>query len=209
MPTLSNRAYQILEEMIITLKLKPGSFFSETELSQRLEIGRTPLREALKRLCNEGLLETIPRKGMFVTEINLSDQIQLLETRKALDSLIVRSAAINATTEQIHMFKTFSTKFQEAINNNNMKLYLEIDAASDSLIEEAADNKFAINAVRPLHVHSRRFWYYNQKHSNLEQVAQFHIEILESIILRQAETAAKKVIKLNEYLIEFTKKALE
>src|SRR5688572_18605655 len=66
--TLTERAYRELEEQIVTLQLKPGEFLSEYALSENLAIGRTPIREALQRLAQEGLVTVRPRKGILVSE---------------------------------------------------------------------------------------------------------------------------------------------
>ena len=62
--TLTDRAYRELEEMIVTLRLLPGTVLSEQALSVRLKIGRTPIREALQRLARDGLVVIMPRRGM-------------------------------------------------------------------------------------------------------------------------------------------------
>ena len=71
----ADEARQKLEEMIVTLELKPGTVWSETELSERLKIGRTPVREALKRLEAEYLVEIVPRSGAKVTDIDVMQQL--------------------------------------------------------------------------------------------------------------------------------------
>ena len=85
--TLTDRAYETLEELIVTLRLAPGDVISETALSDRLDIGRTPVREALQRLAREGLVKILPRKGILVTEINPRSQLLLLEVRRELERL--------------------------------------------------------------------------------------------------------------------------
>ena len=79
--SLTDRAYGALEELIVTLKLPPGSAVSEAELSERLRIGRTPIREALQRLARERLVTILPRRGIIVSEINMRSQLRLLEVR--------------------------------------------------------------------------------------------------------------------------------
>ena len=95
--TLSAKAYEIIEELIATVELPPGTIFSEGELSARIGIGRTPLREALLRLSREHLIEMMPRRGVRVTDINLTDQLALLEVRRVLDRVIAEKAAERAT----------------------------------------------------------------------------------------------------------------
>ena len=85
--SLTDQAYRRLEEMIATLKLKPGAVLSETQLVDALKIGRTPIREALQRLTAEGMVEILPRKGILVSEINPQKQLLLLEVRREVDRL--------------------------------------------------------------------------------------------------------------------------
>ena len=80
--SLTDRAYAEIEELIVTLRLAPGAPLSEAELSARLGIGRTPIREALQRLARERLVAIYPRRGVIVTEINVASQLRLLETRR-------------------------------------------------------------------------------------------------------------------------------
>ncbi|MCB0270228.1 MAG: GntR family transcriptional regulator, partial [Calditrichaeota bacterium] len=103
--SLSEKAYQLVEEMIVTLKMLPGTAFSEQELSKRVNIGRTPLREALQRLIADRLVISLPRRGMIVTEINLTEYLAILETRRELDRLIARKAAQRATPDQCKTLK--------------------------------------------------------------------------------------------------------
>ena len=83
--SLTDRAYGELEELIVTLKLAPGAAVSEAELSSRLRIGRTPIREALQRLARERLVTILPRRGIVVSEINVARQLRLHEVRRELE----------------------------------------------------------------------------------------------------------------------------
>src|SRR6476620_2753600 len=86
--SLTDRAYGEIEEMIVTLRLAPGSAVSESALSELLGIGRTPIREALQRLARERLVAIFPRRGIVVTDINVTSQLRLLEVRRELERLI-------------------------------------------------------------------------------------------------------------------------
>src|SRR5580698_7581353 len=85
--TLTERAWRALEEEIVTLRIPPGSVVSEAGLSARLGLGRTPVREALQRLANEGLVQILPRRGIIVTEIDVAAQLRLLEVRREIERL--------------------------------------------------------------------------------------------------------------------------
>ena len=92
--SLSQQAYDKLEEMLVNLELKPGHVYSEKELTQIMGYGRTPLREALQKMSNIDLVEIIPRMGIKVSEIILYRQLAILEARRPLDELIAKCAAL-------------------------------------------------------------------------------------------------------------------
>src|ERR1700674_983067 len=97
---LSDQARARLEEMIVSLELAPGSIWSEAELSAKLGIGRTPVREALQRLEGDHLVKILRRHGAQITEINVVDQLLLLELRRDLDRSIARHAARRSTAQE-------------------------------------------------------------------------------------------------------------
>ena len=100
--TLTDRAYAELEELIVTLQLPPGTALSELVLAKRLDIGRTPIREALQRLSRDGLVNILARRGVLVSEIDLRAQLRLLEVRRELERLMARGAAERESLDGIH-----------------------------------------------------------------------------------------------------------
>src|SRR2546430_2821677 len=97
--SLADRAYHAIREMIVSLELPPGAVIDERGLTERLGIGRTPTREALRRLAQERLVEVYPRRGMFVTSVEIRDLASLAELRSLLESQVARLAAERATAE--------------------------------------------------------------------------------------------------------------
>ena len=91
--TLTEQAYRLIEEQIVTLRLKPGDVLSEQMLSTTFDIGRTPIREALQRLAREGLITVLPRKGILVSDINPRSQLLVLEVRREIERLLSRAGA--------------------------------------------------------------------------------------------------------------------
>ena len=120
LPTLTDRAYDALEEMIVTLQLAPGSAASEAELSQWLGIGRTPIREALQRLSREKLVQILPRRGVIVSDINVKSQLRLLEVRREIDRLVSRSAARRATSAERGRFDAAASRLRRAADYTQM-----------------------------------------------------------------------------------------
>ena len=95
--SFADRAYFAIRELIVTLELPPGAVVREPELTERLGIGRTPVREALRRFAQERLVEVYPRRGMFVTKVDVRDLVRLCEVRVALEPEAARLAAERAT----------------------------------------------------------------------------------------------------------------
>src|SRR5690554_240179 len=91
------KAYRILERMIVTLELAPGSVVTEGALIARLGLGRTPVREATQRLAWEGLMEVRPRAGLAIAPLNPGDWLRVIEARAGVEAVLARSAACHAT----------------------------------------------------------------------------------------------------------------
>src|SRR5207248_7463852 len=94
-----DKAYHEIRLLIVSLELAPGAVIDERELIERLEIGRTPIREALRRLAHEGLVEVYPRRGMFVTGVDVRELARLSEVREVLEPEAARLAATRATDD--------------------------------------------------------------------------------------------------------------
>jgi DNA-binding GntR family transcriptional regulator len=94
--SLADRAYLLLREEIISVDLPPGTLLREEDLTERLGVGRTPVREAVQRLHRDGFVTVIPRRGTLVSEINITDLAGIYEVRAHLESWAARLAAERA-----------------------------------------------------------------------------------------------------------------
>lgn len=207
--TLSNKAYDLIEEMIVTLKLKPGSIISEGDLMNETGIGRTPVREALLRLASEHLVEMRPRKGIIVSEINITDQIALLETRRALERIIVSKAARRATSEQRKRLSECAAQIVFAAGSGNLNSFIHIDHEFDHILAEACRNPFAAEACSPLRGHCRRFWYRYHHDEDLTQSAKLHANIMKTIAENDEQKAITASDALMDYLEGLTRAAID
>jgi DNA-binding GntR family transcriptional regulator len=95
--SLAERAYAAIRELIVSLELAPGAVIDERALMERLGIGRTPVREALRRLAQERLVDVYPRRGMFVTNVDVRELARLSEVRIVLEPEAARLAAERAS----------------------------------------------------------------------------------------------------------------
>ncbi len=204
--SLTDRAYAEIEEMIITLRLAPGSAVSEPELSAALGIGRTPIREALQRLARERLVAIFPRRGIFVTDINVTSQLRLLEVRREIERLIARSAARRATDDERDRFAALASAFEAAAKANDDVTFMRIDRDFNILCSVAAHNEFAAGAMSLMHSLSRRFWYLHYKQAaDMPLTAKLHADIACAIAAGDDERAARASDRLLNLIEKFTR----
>ena len=204
--SLTDRAYGHLEEMIVTLQLPPGSAVSETALSQRLGIGRTPIREALQRLARERLVGILPRRGIIVSEINVKSQLRLLEVRREVERLVAKSAARRATPEERKLFIEVARRFEKSARTNDDVAFMRVDRDFHDLSVMAARNEFAAGAMSLMHSLSRRFWYIHYKQAaDLPLTAKLHADIARAIGAGNEAAAGKAMDKLLDTVAKFTR----
>jgi DNA-binding GntR family transcriptional regulator len=199
--SLSERAYRRLEEMIVTLQLAPGSVVSETALSKRLGIGRTPIREALQQLARERLVVVLPRRGIMVSEVNVRTQLRLLEARRELERLIARRAARRASAAERGRFSEIAASMEDAARKNDDIAFLRLDHEFNGLTLKASRNEFAAGAMTLMQGLSRRFWYIHHKEvADLPITARLHAEIALAIAAGDEGRAGQASDKLIEYV---------
>ncbi len=106
--SLSDQAYELIKNDIITCALEPGQQIVQQQLAERYRLGMTPIREALQRLAQEGLVQPIPRFGYTVSYVTLSDVHEIYEFRLILEPTAARLAAQRATSEQLTEIARFA-----------------------------------------------------------------------------------------------------
>jgi len=202
-PTLAVQAYQRLEELIVTARLKPGAVVSEAGLGRQLGIGRMPIREAIKRLDAEGLLVVLPQRGVLVSPIDAGQFRLQLETRRPIDRLLAESAARRATRSERDEFRRLAAEIVSAAERNDVDGFLACDRACDQLIATACRNPFTARAAAQLHAHSRRFWHAYRDQEDLLESASRHAGLMRAIADDGADAAVSASDQLIDYLDAF------
>lgn len=188
--SLSEQAYDCIKQEIVSLKLPPGSVIDETGLQEELGFGRTPIREALKRLSLEKLVIIVPRRGMFVTEIGIRDLQQLFEMRLPLETLAARLAAERGTEEHWDRMKRALSELTGTSANN--KALITIDKTCHEIIYEATDNEFLRDTLVTHYALSLRLWYYFlSRIGDMREALEEHHLILEALQVKDGEKAAR------------------
>ncbi|MEX0346603.1 MAG: GntR family transcriptional regulator [Rhizobiaceae bacterium] len=193
-------AYRAVERLIVTLSLPPGASVSEAEIMQRVELGRTPVREALQRLAWEGFVTIRPRAGISVAALNPSDWIKVIDARRGIETVLARSAARYLTAETAKQFHNVSLQMSRAALTGDVMAFLDADRAFDEALSAAADNEFAARLAAPLQTHSRRFWFRYQSDDGLTAATEAHLGIVGAIVNGDEEGAARKAGDLMDLL---------
>lgn len=188
------------------LELPPGSAVSEAMLSERLGIGRTPIREALQRLARERLVQILPRRGVIVSDINVKGQLRLIELRREVERLVVRSAARRATEAERTRFAELADRFEKSARQNDDTTFMRVDREYNDLSVSAAKNEFAAGAMSLMHSLSRRFWYMHYKQAaDMPEVAKLHADIARAIAAGDEDAAGAASDRLLDMVESFTR----
>ena len=208
--TLAEKIYYDIEEKIVKLEYKPGSFLTENFLEKNLRCGRTPIREAIQKLAREGLIKVIPRKGLLVTHIDINDQLNLIQVRRELEKLMAKLSAKNASRAQKDKFLKISKLMKKCKNNDNTR-FIKLDKEMNDLLAISCDNEFLRRSMRLVSGLSRRFWFYRNLKSldDLTIIARLHSAVCESICKGDQLNAEKKTEKLIDYIEKFTKDSIQ
>ena len=155
---LSEKAYQFIKEKIVTLELAPSAVIDTRALMEELGLGRTPIREALQQLACEGLVNIVPRRGMFVIDISITDLQRISEVRMFLEGFCARLAAQRVTADQIAQMEAVLQDL-EGVPSGDVKALMAIDERFHKLLYQAASNEFLADILNRLYVLSLRLWH--------------------------------------------------
>lgn len=150
MPTTANRdlknhAYQILKERLINCIYEPGSILNEAQLAADLGLSRTPVREAINRLESDGFVKVMPKKGIYVSDIQLSDVLQIFQARIEIEPVALRMAAPHLPEDELwHFRETFTKEFTDIQNG------FRLDTAMHLFIIEHCGNRYIIDMMHKL-----------------------------------------------------------
>lgn len=139
---IAPQVYERVRRAIITLAMLPSEALSEKELSLQLGVSRTPVREALIRLADEGLIDILPQRGSFVAPIRIKDVEEAQFIREALEVAVIRRLAGQCSPQFLAAIKANLSQQEVAVANGNGDLFLELDEAFHrSFCEEAGLSK--------------------------------------------------------------------
>ena len=179
---LSEQARLEIRDLIVTLELPPGAVISEADLMKRLHMGRTPVREALRALAHERLVDVYPRRGMFVAGIDARDLASLSEAREMLEPAAARLAAQRLADddrlELDHLLHALDTIAGQPQGRDLMAL----DQRLHRFIYRCARNPFLEGVLDDYYTHALRIWFLAlDRLEHLDDAVLEHRAILEAV----------------------------
>lgn len=202
---LSEKAYRQIKHKIATLELPPSSLINEQELMEELGIGRTPIRDALRRLEVENLVTIVPRRGTFVSDLSVTDLQALAEIRVELEGLAARLAAERIDGELIAKMEALFEDFDKMVAEGGNEALMERDKQFHHLVFQAADNEFLEDILAQLYTLSLRLWYLVLDRLDMdvvEQAIREHMKIIEAFKHEDCDRAESE---MQQHVIEFQK----
>jgi DNA-binding GntR family transcriptional regulator len=189
--TAADEAYREIKQKIVKVEMQPGSVIREAELMQQLNLGRTPIREALQRLEAENLVEVTPRQGMFVADIAITDLTQIFEVRVELEALCASLAALRIKPHQLEALEKLVEEYQ-AFKFSNLDDLFEIDQRFHASLAQAANNRFLQAEMDGYYNLSLRIWYVALNSVKPDDVdVDAHVQIFKAVKARNPEKAEK------------------
>jgi DNA-binding GntR family transcriptional regulator len=185
-PSLADRAYLAIRDLIVSLELSPGALIDERQLVEGLGIGRTPVREALRRLAQEQLVEVFPRRGMFVTGVDVRDLARISEVRAALEPEAARLAAERATDEERDELASLGDQIKRGAD------LMSLDERIHRAIYAAAHNHLLEKTLGEYYVLALRIWMIAlDRAQDLEDAVEAHRDLIHEIVVANGDRAAE------------------
>jgi DNA-binding GntR family transcriptional regulator len=204
---LSNKVYLVLKEMIANYRFQPGTRLNVEQLTKELGVSRTPVWEAINRLEQEGLLETIPNRGVFMTVLTPQNSLQLYQVREVLESMAGGLAATLIKNKTLKKMEKCLEKQIKAIEKSDLEGYSRSDFEFHAFVYESCGNSYLQefledikNKIRPITFHIEPI---------LSRLYEDHVEIFNSLKTKDPSKAEAAFRRHNRKMIEQIEKSIK
>jgi DNA-binding GntR family transcriptional regulator len=203
---IADRAYAELRERIVTLRLPPGTVLREEELMQELDLGRTPLRDALKRLSLESLVSVEPRRATTVTAVDAADIVHVSEVRAELESQAAELAALRVDGPIRLELEELAEEIDRLERTRDSDALMHLDERIHHLIWRAAQNPYLEATLERYFTLSLRVWYVVlDRVPGLGGAVHDQAPLLRAILAHDAATARRL---MRDHVLEFQREIL-
>lgn len=179
----SEKAYHVLSEQIVTLKIAPGRVMVEQELIAVAGFGRTPVREALQKLERDMLIQILPRRGILIEPIDFARPLMALDVRVRVESLIMERAARLSDDMERRRFEQIALQMETSLASGDAEAFAKLDQNFDEHALHCARHEVAARLLRPLYAIGRRIGFYEAmtNRSIQDRNVQLHIDLARAV----------------------------
>ncbi|HTJ91750.1 MAG TPA: GntR family transcriptional regulator [Pararobbsia sp.] len=204
---LHGQVYEVIRDWIVTMTLTPGQALSEKDLSDRLSVSRTPVREALIRLSDDGFVDIFPQRGTFVSFIDVDKLDEAGFIRKAVEGAIARELADSLDDEDITALNAIISEQRRAAQSNDYEALESIDRRLHSTLPALAGKPAVWRIVKQAMYHLERALRLRKRESsNWTDTIAEHEALVQAIIGRDAEAAVRVIERhIERNLVEVRK----
>lgn len=189
--TLSEHAYHLIKDRIISARYVPGQFLQEASICEELRLGRTPVHQALHRLQQEGLLDIIPRKGILIRAESLAEIFMALEARMLIEPYCAAQCAERASAAEIAELETMLEEYHRLSKDGEQAPMMEIDRRFHATIARIAGNDLLVEFLRPIQERMSRMWFLPHWQTRDFTMTEFeHDRLLAALKSRDGKAAA-------------------
>ncbi len=211
---LKELVYLELKHKILTGEILAQTRLMEINLSETMNVSRTPIREAIKRLAEDGLVKVEPRRGAYVANISIKDMIDVFEVREDLEGFVAQLATQRINDAEKENLRSIAIDCEEAMKGDNKEEIIELDEKFHNFIVACCKNETLSQLVRYVQELSLRFRYLYYDDSSLyESTTDQHNRIVTAIISGDEEIAREEseahVNELKKFVYELGKKMEE
>lgn len=183
---------EALKDAIVNGKLKPGERLMEQQVAEELGVSRTPVREAIRKLENEGFIIIIPRKGAYVSDISLKDIAQVFEVRAAMEALAAGLAAQRIADDQMEKLERKLVEVKNAVDNSDLDNIIQFDTDFHEIIYDASRNDRLVQILNNLREQIQRYRTASlASPGRLKDTLREHQELVDAISTRNVALAQK------------------
>lgn len=208
---LKELVYLELKHKILTGEIASQTRLMEIDLSEKMNVSRTPIREAIKRLADDGLVKVEPRRGAYVANISIKDMLDVFEVREDMEGFVAKLASERITDEQKVELEKIAAEYAVAIKHPDKETIIELDEKFHNFIVDCCNNDTLSELINYVQELSLRFRYlYYDDFSLYESTADQHNRIMQAINNGRGEEARAEadahVRALKEFVNDLGKK---
>jgi DNA-binding GntR family transcriptional regulator len=203
--SLRQKAYEKIKKAIVTLRFEMGKSLNERELSSELKLGRTPIREALQQLANEGLVVIVPRKGAYVSTVSLADFQKMLDTRFMVETYCARRAAGKVSNGDLQRLRELLKGIEPLVAGRDIDGLLTVDRQVHMAIVSCLGNEYIEQIANQLYDRVARLWHLSFKNmdaSDLRDRLASHHQILDALDGGDADASEEAVKRHIDRFVE-------